>query len=419
MSQALRDYSILLLSRHRISSLFFSPNLFAVYLICLLPLSYYLLSSVTPHAGTSPNKTADAGKTALGLLTFLLFLLCLFLTRSIGGVATLLTGCALIFAITYKTLRKRMKVLSLLAIGALFVFGTLIVWSRVDYFLNLRHPDNSITQRLFYWQTALRIIRDHWCKGIGPGNFRFFYTRYMNPLATETRFAHNVFLQTFAETGLIGFIGFLVFIGALSSFSIKVFSRGKDGGITALQKSCALGVCFFLIHNMVSFSFYQPESAFLFWIYLGVIASRSAPAPLPHSSRKKTALYWSVALLTSVFLCDLFMYTTADYCFWTSARGTPASLQKKKCALALNPLELSYYLELATLSKESDPIRAIDLYQQAIGIAPAYYYPYLEASKVLYALNRDNEALPYLLRARLLYPSHPEIKMLLSKKRLL
>ena len=411
MSQEIRDYSILLLSKQRIFSLFFSPNLFAVYLICLLPLAYCLIAPEIPHK----KKMIDSWKSVLGLLSLLLFLLCLFLTRSIGAIASLVIGFLLFLVIFYGSMRKRIKVLSLLALGIVFVFGALIVWSRFDYFFNLLHPENSVVQRLFYWQTTLKVIKNNWLWGVGPGNFRFFYTHYMNPLATETRFAHNLFLQIFAETGVVGFTGFLLFINATGVIIVKTFlRRGSSNGLL-LQKCCAMGVGFFLIHNMFSYSFFQSESEFLLWVFLGIIVGCPAPQSSQHAPLKAKASLTAIAIGASLVFGDVSIRAIADYCFWTEKTDISSSLRQKKYAIAINPFELPYYLELASSLKEHNPEKAITLYQKAIGIAPAYYHPYLELSKLLYTVGRPGEATPYLLRARLLHPSHPEIKSLFSQ----
>lgn len=67
----------------------------------------------------------------------------------------------------------------------------------VDY-----EDDSSATGRLESWKAGLAMVADHPLFGVGPENFGRFAHQY-NPQAKEGRIAHNEFIQTAAESGVL------------------------------------------------------------------------------------------------------------------------------------------------------------------------------------------------------------------------
>lgn len=67
----------------------------------------------------------------------------------------------------------------------------------------------------------MEIIKDFPLKGIGLGNLGNIYPKYKELIVNETRFAHNIFLQAWAETGILGIISILLLILAFMQTSFK------------------------------------------------------------------------------------------------------------------------------------------------------------------------------------------------------
>ncbi|WP_157662699.1 O-antigen ligase [Sulfuriferula sp. AH1] len=77
--------------------------------------------------------------------------------------------------------------------------------------------------RLPIWTVALKMSKDHWINGVGPRGFRYAYPPYaekddvflkMNPNMGPNH-PHQIFLEVLVETGIIGVIGYLLFLGLL------------------------------------------------------------------------------------------------------------------------------------------------------------------------------------------------------------
>ena len=95
--------------------------------------------------------------------------------------------------------------------------------------------DQSINQRLRFYGHALQQIKSTPILGSGIGNWRIMSIKYdsVNMYSYVVPFvAHNDLLEVFAETGIIGFIPFIIFIYLvfrLTFTNIKLWLKGLIG----------------------------------------------------------------------------------------------------------------------------------------------------------------------------------------------
>ncbi len=77
--------------------------------------------------------------------------------------------------------------------------------------------------RLPIWTVALKMSQDHLINGVGPRGFRYIYSRYAekNDVFVEQHpdtgaaHPHQIFLEVLVETGIIGVIGYFIFLGVI------------------------------------------------------------------------------------------------------------------------------------------------------------------------------------------------------------
>jgi O-antigen ligase len=244
----------ILLTRRAIA-MFFSPNMFACYLSMIIPLCSGLLLD------KAKNK-----KTLIFLAICLaLAFTSLLLTKSMAGWLSLSFG-AIVFFVLAKGISRRITLIS--AIALLIITGALLL-SRYNMFFDPANQQNTLSQRLSFFKNTIEIIKDFPVKGIGAGNLGNIYLKYKGFIGNETRFSHNLFLQTWAETGLPGLTA--VFLLVLSFFrtSFKIRKNFVNIGIIS---SC----CVFIINNLMDFSYYIPQVSFIWWINLGIISKEAA-----------------------------------------------------------------------------------------------------------------------------------------------
>lgn len=236
-------------SRKRVFFPFVTPNVLGGYLAMIIPL-------------------ALTYKERISLIIPLSF--ALLLTRSVGGLLSLFFGLAIYFYLQGKFGKKRV----------IFLFGLLIT---IVFVLIVRsstpkqhvQPIFSTIMRLSYWQDTLGIIKAHVFSGVGLGNFNLTYSR----------FAHNSYLQIWAEMGILGIISFFWFIAALSKSAFSNAGRvAQDSRAPCLIAAYTV----FLVHNFVDFTFFLPEVTMVWWVISGLMLCKDGnkyPATLPPSSR--------------------------------------------------------------------------------------------------------------------------------------
>jgi len=177
--------------------IFGNPNDLAYSLVVLVPIAAFLVA----------GRRLWPRLAVLGIS--LLFIAAIFVTFSRGG----LIGLAA--AIGLYTWRKKNVLLQGLMV--LLVFAGLSFagrfWTRNEDFSNL-NGDLSFHQRLATSEAGLAMFADHPLLGVGLGCSEIAWPLYAPPdLYTRTSLVtHNTFIQPLSETGILGFIPFILFV---------------------------------------------------------------------------------------------------------------------------------------------------------------------------------------------------------------
>lgn len=178
--------------------IFANPNELAYSLVILLPLAGFLATGMAPIPRLALLGVA---------LVFLAAILVTFSRSGLLGLVAVMGLCAW---------RKRSILLQglmvLLVVAGLILGGRF--WTRDEGFTNL-NEDVTVRQRLATSQAGLAMFADHPLLGVGLGCSVIAWPLYA-PEGLYTRGAlvtHNTFIQALGETGAIGFIPFILFIG--------------------------------------------------------------------------------------------------------------------------------------------------------------------------------------------------------------
>jgi O-antigen ligase len=142
-----------------------------------------------------------------------LFLIAIYLTFSRGGLFGLFAVLGL-YGWKQKSLLLRAFMIAALALS-LVVVG--MFWNRKDDFNDLR-SDTTLQQRIATIKAGLLMFADKPLLGVGPGCSLVAYPLYVPRDAhcgcQDQLVIHNVFIQVLSETGFLGFVPFMIFIGA-------------------------------------------------------------------------------------------------------------------------------------------------------------------------------------------------------------
>jgi len=140
---------------------------------------------------------------------------------------------------------------------------------------SLANPE-SLRLRLTYWRVALRMFYDNFWFGVGPGNFRTAYPKYQYLGAGSAETAHNDYLQTFCETGVVGgtlFLAFWVYFAVWGGRRILLESDPETRRWLAATY-CGTGA--FAAHSFLDFNLQNPSLSLLGFTMAGIFFAIAA-----------------------------------------------------------------------------------------------------------------------------------------------
>jgi putative inorganic carbon (HCO3(-)) transporter len=130
--------------------------------------------------------------------------------------------------------------------------------------------DASVRNRAGENIAAVHMFLNHPYLGVGPGNYPVLYTRYSQAIALDSRdegrHPHNLYLEYFAEMGLLG--GFVIL--ALVGLALRGAWRARCV-FTGRDRLLAEGVFVALVGYFVNAAFLHPSAySRYFWLTLGL-----------------------------------------------------------------------------------------------------------------------------------------------------
>jgi len=240
--------------RFRVVSTFENPNMLGQYLVLLIPLG-----------GACLLGEKNSKKRLLWLACCGLMCLCMLLTFSRGAWLALLCAGLAFFVL----LNPRLLILAPFALAALYFVLPDTVIQRFTSIGNL--ADNSTSYRVSIWLGTLRMLKDYWLGGVGPG-VEAFGTVYPSYGYDEiiAPHSHNLLLQILSDAGVCALVLFLLILFWYFRTLCARLSRTKDWTGRLLQIAFLSGTAGFMVQGMTDFSFYNYRVMFLFWVCLGL-----------------------------------------------------------------------------------------------------------------------------------------------------
>jgi hypothetical protein len=232
-----------------------TPNAVALYLVPLVAIG----SAVALHTGDRRLRLGAVLFTALaGLSTLLSF--------SRGGYAALV-AVAVGLALSH---RRRWYLLGAEAVAAVVLVKVPPIANRLGHELSATDPNNSLVSRVKLWEATLHMLRDHPVLGTGLSGFARSIGPYRGGVFNETlMYPHNVLLNFWAETGLLGVVAF----GWLLVQGFRTTLRGWREGFDEwrpLQLGLLLALVAIVVHGMVDVPYWKNDLSLGFWALLGL-----------------------------------------------------------------------------------------------------------------------------------------------------
>jgi O-antigen ligase len=378
------------------SSIFVHRNVFAGYLVFLFPLSCLIFFS----------NSSKLWKSFAGV-SFILFLTALGFSGSRGG--QLVAIIELVVIIGYKVFEKDRKEVFRLLCGIVI---SVVLYSIVDLMvkdIGVKPSRTSINQllggnwwqslnRILFWQGAWEIFKDHWLIGSGPLSFAMLFPKYyiyVTPIINGQILssgipphAHNLFIQTASDSGLIGLGLMLAFLAIFYLRAYKLLLN-SDFKTRLIVFHITLALTSYLLHGVLEYE-------------------------------------WSGSMFISHFTIFIFIINFIEQKQFSSTRVNPSTrflrIVPVLGVLILFPIlipSVQFYKYHSTLdgrsSKKLSLLEYESLMAQAIKICPKCDRPHLEiAEKLLthYRVNPNDRFLKIakseLIKGRELNPYNPK-----------
>lgn len=262
------------ISQNRLHSLFFNSGWLAEYVVVVAPFSIAALM------------TGGRRSRLLAQITLVMSVMAVLFAQQRGGwlsalmqllvVVLIWRGQGQSFAAVRRAAWPAAAGLALLVIvTAVLVPG---VWKTL--YTRATNVTANLGVRTHYWGAAIELTRERPVQGWGLGSFTPAYDR-LRPRGGEAArrnrgTAHNIFLNTMAEQGLLGLAALLV-LSAAVILALRAALRSGGDRAPPLAIGLVVSLVGFLSYGAVQYMFFLKNIAWLFWLLLAVTASL-APA---------------------------------------------------------------------------------------------------------------------------------------------
>ena len=185
------------------------------------------------------------------------------------AVCSLFFTAALSFGPRLPSKNFRTVGLTVLAVGALALFIFLPPDQLIARFAEMSATGKiSGDTRVFLWKETLSLIAEFRWFGCGLGGFEPTFLKYQGTInGLKVEFAHNDYLQYWAELGLFGFALLMAAVVGVLIPVIRGIVQVDDENRRLLLVGCAGGFMAIALHSLVDFNLYIPANAMILsWI---------------------------------------------------------------------------------------------------------------------------------------------------------
>lgn len=329
------------------------------------------------------------------------------------------------------------------------VGGALVVFQFQSRFSGLL-DSTTLSERKVLWSNTVEMIQDHPITGVGAGNWKIhnnayglegFRAKAGTGLEIFQR-PHNDYLWVFSETGVIGFLVYLIMLG-LSIHLCIVRIRGSNGSSEVQLHLMLLGTLIgYILIAAFAYPFERVEQQVFLSMYFAILLARPIPADGKKQAVSSTPMLF-LGTLALVLVATSYLYlkrldgelhtakvyvakgmtnwnamiAEADLAinpfFQLDASSTPLLWYKGVAqfalddktgahdsfmqALEISPNDIHVLTNIATgYAIKGDIEQAESYFERTISIAPVYANPRLNMCKLRYQQGRFEEAFEYI-----------------------
>ncbi|HEV8592706.1 MAG TPA: O-antigen ligase family protein, partial [Pyrinomonadaceae bacterium] len=125
-----------------------------------------------------------------------------------------------------------------------------------------------------FWNIAIKIFLDHPIFGAGFDAFGVAFSRYDTWSGIyRVEQAHNDYLQTLADSGVLGFICVATFIVILVRGGLRAIADQSDALKQSISVGALAGCLGILIHSFFDFPLRTPANSFVFLLLVVLVVA--------------------------------------------------------------------------------------------------------------------------------------------------
>ena len=184
----------------------------------------------------------------------------LLLSASRGGILSMGVTLLLMSVLFFSKQRHRIYgVLALCLCAAIFTYGLHV---GIDPTIEKFENPNNRSGRFHVTRTILPMISDYPCLGVGLGNFRYVYPRYIDDYdrVRASGYAHNDWVEAGIETGFPGLVLILLGFGIYIARMIGVWRDRRDFHALGIGAGVVAGLLCIGMHSYFDFNMHIPAN---------------------------------------------------------------------------------------------------------------------------------------------------------------
>ena len=235
----------------------------STYLICCLPFSCFIIFNAKKSFWR-----------IFGFVSFLLISGGLFLTFARMGVLMIIVALVVFF-------RKKRKYL-FIVLAIMLVFLSSMAYTNKNFmsiYLWRFSPEGikaALDYRLVRLNIAIAMLKDYPVVGVGLDCYRQLFglyhpDRHENKVVLDKKIPDNMYVTILAETGIIGFLSFLIFMIMLWRRVVLKFKSLQPGVSKDTLSVLIVGLIGLMFSSLTYESLYWQMPLFFFWIFCGMI----------------------------------------------------------------------------------------------------------------------------------------------------